>query len=173
MPPVSPLSLFFVFSFFSFSFHFPILYFSVFVKIRIEVLGVSGEGGAGNKGGRRLQLVGQSALPPWLTLAHPGSPWLARPTEQGEPPWLTPGSPRPLKAAGARPEPIPQEWTIIPGIEVCLVLLICGRGTLSDIDLCNSSEEQGSWLAVTSSSPAELTLHMETTCTKSSVNRSV
>ena len=29
------------------------------------------------------------------------SPWLARPTKQGEPPWLTPGSTGPLKAAGA------------------------------------------------------------------------
>jgi hypothetical protein len=34
-------------------------------------------------------------------LAARSSPWLARPTEQGEPPWLTPGSPSPLKAAGA------------------------------------------------------------------------
>jgi hypothetical protein len=49
----------------------------------------------------------------WMKcLAARSSPWLARPTEQGEPPWLTPGSPSPLKAAGAWPEPTAQECTI-------------------------------------------------------------
>ena len=45
--------------------------------------------------------AGSASLP----VTHPCSPCLARPTEQGEPPWLTPGSPSPMKATGAWLEP--------------------------------------------------------------------
>jgi hypothetical protein len=83
----------------------------------------------------------------WMKcLAARSSPWLARLTEQGEPPWLTPGSPSRLKRPEPWPEPTAQAYTILagiytsqraytlppdlPGVSGCLM-----RGTHCDVSL--------------------------------------